>query len=97
VLTYTILGLLGGGGVLGSIYLYRVRETLMNQPPAQNPKAIIGKQGRLTSDLKAGEAATANIGSEDFTVTGPADLPKGTLVRVRDLQGLKLIIEKAES
>src|SRR5213594_2923545 len=95
VLTYTILGIVGGGGVLGSIYLYRVRETLMRRPPAQNPKAIIGKQGRLTSDLKAGALATANIGSEDFTVTGSTDLPNGTLVRVKDIQGLRLIVENA--
>jgi membrane-bound serine protease (ClpP class) len=97
ILTYTVLGLLGAGGVFGSIYLYRVRETLMNQPPAQNPKAIIGKEGRLTSDLKAGDLATANIGSEDFTVTGSTDLPKGTLVKVKDVDRLKLIVEKAES
>ncbi len=97
VLTYTILGIVGGGGVLGSIYLYRVRETLMHRPPAQNPKAIIGKVGRLTSDLKAGEVATANIGSEDFTVTGLIDLPSGTQVKVKDIQGLRLIVEKAES
>src|SRR5467141_646621 len=97
VLTYTILGIVGGGGVLGSIYLYRVRETLMHRPPAQNPKAIIGKTGRLTSDLKAGEVATANIGSEDFSVTGSTDLANGTLVRVKDVQGLRLIVEKAES
>jgi len=97
VLTYTILGIVGGGGVLGSIYLYRVRETLMHKPPAQNPKAIIGKTGRLTSDLKAGEVATANIGSEDFTVTGSTDLPNGTLVMVKDIQGLRLMVEKAES
>lgn len=97
VLTYTVLGIVGGGGVLGSIYLYRVRETLMHRPPAQNPKAIIGKQGRLTSDLKAGEVATANIGAEDFTVTGSTDLPNGTLVKVKDIQGLRLIVEKVES
>ncbi len=97
VLTYTILGIVGGGGILGSIYLYRVRETLMHQPRAQNPKAIIGKKGRLTSALKAGEVATANIGAEDFTVTGSTDLPKGTLVRVKDLEGLRLIVEKAEN
>ena len=97
ILTYTILGLLGAGGVFGSIYLYRVRETLMNQPPAQNPKAIIGKKGRLTSDLKAGELATANIGSEDFTVTGSTDLSKGTLVMVKGLDGLKLIVEGTEN
>src|SRR5437667_2371757 len=97
ILTYTILGLLGAGGVFGSIYLHRVRETLMNQPPAQHPKAIIGKKGRLTSDLKAGEVATANIGSEDFTVTVPTDLPKATLIKVKDLEGLKLIVEQAEN
>src|SRR2546422_7992985 len=96
ILTYTILGIVGGGGVLGSIYLYRVRETLMHRPPAQNPKAIIGKQGRLTSDLKAGEVATANIGAADFTVTGSTDLASGTLVRVKDIQGLRLIVERAE-
>jgi len=97
VLTYTILGIVGGGGILGSIYLYRVRETLMHRPPAQNPKAIIGKTGRLTSDLKAGEVATANIGAEDFTVTGSTDLPNGTLVKVKDIQGLRLIIEKVDN
>src|SRR5467141_3072334 len=97
ILTYTILGLLGAGGVFGSIYLYRVRETLMHRPPAQNPKAIIGKTGRLTSDLKTGEVATANIGAEDFTVTGSTDLPNGTLVKVKDIQGLRLMVEKAEN
>jgi membrane-bound serine protease (ClpP class) len=96
-LTYAILGILGAGGVLGSIYLYRVRETLMKMPLAQNPKAIIGKQGRLTTDLKAGEVATANIGSEDFSVTGSTDMPKGTLVKVKDIEGLRLIVEKAEN
>jgi membrane-bound serine protease (ClpP class) len=96
-LTYAILGILGAGGVLGSIYLYKVRETLMNLPLAQNPKAIIGKQGRLTADLKAGEVATANVGSEDFSVTGSTDMPKGTLVRVKDVQGLRLLVEKAEN
>ena len=97
VLTYTILGIVGGGGVLGSIYLYRVRETLIHRPPAQNPKAIIGKTGRLTSDLKAGEVATANIGAEDFTVTSSTDLASGTQVKVTDIQGLRLIVEKAEN
>src|SRR5256886_17239539 len=67
----------------------------MHRPPAQNPKAIIGKTGRLTSDLKAGEVATANIGAEDFTVTGSTDLPNGTLGRVKDIQGLRVIVEKA--
>jgi membrane protein implicated in regulation of membrane protease activity len=41
--------------------------------------------------------ATANIGSEDFTVTGSTDLPKGSLVKVKGLEGLKLIVEQAEN
>src|SRR5437899_10442952 len=93
VLTYTVLGLVGGGGVLGSIYLYRVREAMMHRPPAQNPKAIIGKTGRLTSDLKAGEVDTANIGAAEFMVTGSSDLPRGTLVRVTHITGRKVIVE----
>jgi len=96
LLTYTVLGIVGGGGVLGSIYLYRVREVLMRRPPAQNPKAIIGKQGYLTSDLSPGEVATANIGSEDYSVTGSVGLPRGSQVRVKDVQGLRLIVEKVE-
>src|SRR5207248_10276566 len=39
VLTYTVLGLVGGGGVLGSIYLYRVREAMMHRPPSQDRKS----------------------------------------------------------
>jgi membrane-bound serine protease (ClpP class) len=97
VLTYTVLGIVGGGGILGSVYLYRVRETLMRRPPAQNPKAIIGKQGRLTSDLRAGGVATANIGSEDYTVTASTDLPRGSEIRVKDLQGLRLLVEKVDA
>ncbi len=97
ILTYTVLGIVGGGGVLGSIYLYKVRETMMRKPPAQNPKAIIGKQGRLTSDLKAGAVATANIGSEDYSVTGQTDLTTGTLIVVKDVQKLHLIVERSDS
>ncbi len=96
-ITYAILGFIGGGVVLGSLYLYRVRETLMHRAPTINPKAIIGKEGRLNTDLKAGELATALIGAEEWTVTSSQDMPKGTIVIVKDLQGLKLVVEKKES
>src|SRR6266581_3450579 len=87
-ITYAILGFIGGGVVLGSMYLYRVRETLMHRPPTINPKAIIGKEGRLNTDLKTGELATALIGAEEWTVTSSQDMPKGTIVIVKDLNGL---------
>ena len=96
-ITYAILGFIGGGVVLGSLYLYRVRETLMHRPPTINPKAIIGKEGRLNTDLKTGELATALIGAEEWTVTSSQDMPKGTIVIVKDLNGLRLVVERKES
>ncbi len=97
ILTYLILGLIGSVVVLGSIYLYSVREKIMRAPPYLNPKAIIGKEGYLTTDLKAGEFATANISSEDWTVTGSEDMAKGTRVKVTDIQGLRLRVERKEA
>src|SRR5436309_7974696 len=96
ILTYIILGLVGGGVVFGSVYLYKVRETIMRRPLSINPKAIIGKEGYLTSDVKAGEYGTATISSEDYTVSSSENLQKGTKVRVKDVQGLKLSVEKME-
>lgn len=96
ILTYILLGLVGGGVVFGSVYLYKVREAIMKRPLSIDPKAIIGKEGYLTSDLKAGEYGTATISSEDYTVTAAENLSKGTKVRVKDVQGLKLAVEKLE-
>jgi membrane-bound serine protease (ClpP class) len=97
ILTYIILGLVGGGVVFGSIYLYRLREITMRQPLSINPKAIIGKEGYLTSDVKAGEYGTATISSEDYSVTSTENLTKGTKVKVKDIQGLKLVVERREA
>ena len=96
ILTYILLGLVGGGVVFGSVYLYKVREAIMKRPLSIDPKAIIGKEGYLTSDVKAGEYGTATISSEDYTVTASENLSKGMKVRVKDVQGLKLAVEKME-
>ena len=97
ILTYILLGLVGGGVVFGSVYLYKVREAIMKRPLSIDPKAIIGKEGYLTSEVKAGGYGTATISSEDYTVTAAENLSKGTKVRVKDVQGLKLTVEKMES
>ena len=95
-ITYALLGTLGGAVVIGSLYLYQVRETLMHRPPTINPKAIIGKEGQMTTDLAAGGLATAIVGAEEWTVTSSTDLAKGTIITVKDLKGLKLVVEKKE-
>jgi membrane-bound serine protease (ClpP class) len=93
VITYVILGVIGTGMVLGSLYLYKIREAMSHVPVAYDAKSIIGKEGVLTSDLKAGTFATANIASEDWSVTGSVDIPTGTRVVVKERSGLKLVVE----
>jgi len=93
LITYVILGVIGAGLVVGSLYLYKIREALGHIPVAFDAKSIIGKEGHLTSDLKAGTFATANIASEDWTVTGSVDIPNGTRVVVKERSGLKLVVE----
>ena len=96
-LTYVLLGLLGGGVVIGSIYLYTLREGLMKRPKQLETSLMVGKEGRLLTDLKAGGEATANIASEDWTVISSGEMEKGTRIKVKEVRGLKLLVEKAES
>ena len=93
LITYVILGVIGAGMVLGSLYLYKIREAMGHVPVAYDAKSIIGKEGVLTSDLKAGSFATANIASEDWSVTGSVDIPNGRRVIVKERSGLKLVVE----
>ena len=95
--TYLLLGFLGAGVVIGSIYLYRIREGLMKRPKQLETSLMVGKEGRLLTDLKAGGDATANIAAEDWTVTSPGEIEKGTRIKVKEVRGLKLVVEKAES
>jgi membrane-bound serine protease (ClpP class) len=94
IITYIILGVLGGGIVIGSLYLYRIREAIRQRPKRFDTSALVGRDGYLTSDLKAGGLAKANIASEEWTVTSEQDLPKGTAVKVKEVRGLKLVVER---
>ena len=96
-ITYVLLGLLGAGVVVGSIYLYNLREGLMRRPKQLETSLMVGKEGRLLTDLMAGGEATANIASEDWTVISSGEMEKGTRIKVKEVRGLKLVVEKAES
>jgi membrane protein implicated in regulation of membrane protease activity len=92
--TYGILALLGLVIVIGSIYLYRLRRDLENRKLGLfEMKRMVGKEGVLTSDVKANMTGTANVGSEDWTVTSRQDLVKGTRVKVKEIEGYKLVVE----
>jgi len=92
--TYAILGLLGVAIIIGSIYLYRLRRDLDSRKLGLfEMKRMVGRVGVLTSDVRANATGTANIDSEDWTVTSSQDLPKGARVKVKEIQGYKLLVE----
>lgn len=95
--TYVLLGVLGGLVVIGSIYLLKLREGVMKRPKHFDMSRMVGKEGRMESDVPAGGRGVANIGSEEWTVTSSTEIGKGTRVRVIGVSGLELIVEKAPS
>ena len=95
--TYGLIAVLAAAVVVGSIYLYRVRKDLMRRNKGRfDPNNIIGKEGVLTSDVKAGQTGTANIDSEDWSVTSMVDIPKGTRVKVKEVHGFTLTVESLQ-
>lgn len=92
--SYGFLFAIGAFAVIASIYLYRVREGIMKRTSALDPSRLIGMKGRLESDLEPGGLATAQIGSELWSVTSEEKLKKGDKVKVKEIQGLKLVVEK---
>jgi membrane-bound serine protease (ClpP class) len=93
-LTYGLLAILSLAVVVGSIYLYRLRKDLYKRSKGRfDLNNMIGKEGVLTSDVKAGKTGSANIDSEDWSITAAVDLPKGTRVKVKEVQGFTLTVE----
>ncbi len=95
IISYVLLGILGALVVIGSVYLLRLREGLMKRPKHFDMNRMIGKEGRLESDLKPGGRAVANIESEQWTVSSAKEIEKGARVRVIGVNGLELVVEKA--
>ena len=96
--TYAILAVLGVVIVIGSVYLYRMRRDLDSRKLGLfEMKRMLGKEGVLTSDVKANMTGTANIESEDWTVTSKQDLVKGIRVKVKETDGYKLVVEGISS
>jgi membrane-bound serine protease (ClpP class) len=95
-ITYAIIGAIAALGIGMSLYLYGLREEFQKHVPHFDPKGIIGKEGKLLTDLKAGGVATANIGAEEWSVTASEDIAKGTRVKVLEVEGLKLKVQKMD-
>jgi len=95
---YGLLAILSLVVVVGSIYLYRLRKDLYKRSKGRfDLNNMIGKEGVLTSDVKGGMTGSANIDSEDWSVTAAVDLSKGTRVKVKEVRGFTLTVEGISS
>jgi membrane-bound serine protease (ClpP class) len=96
-ITYGLLVALGVAIVVGSIYLRSIRDALRKRPKVNEPSVLIGKEGRMESDLKAGGKGVAMVASEEWTVTSTQDLQRGDSIRVKGVTGQTLAVEKVDN
>ena len=94
-ITYGLLVLLGAAIVIASIYLRSIREALRRRPKVNEPTVLVGKQGRMESDLAPGGKGVAMVSSEEWTVTSSQALQKGDLITVKAVNGQTLQVERA--
>ncbi len=94
--SYVLLAVIGAAIILGSLYLVRVRHTLLSIPKHFDPKLMIGKVGKLESELRAGGTGVAVIDSEEWSVTASEAIPKGSIVKVKEISGVHLTVERSE-
>ncbi len=95
-ITYGILVALGAAIVVGSLYLRSIREALKNRPKVNEPSVLLGREGRMESDLSPGGRGVAVVSSEEWTVTSSQALRKGDPIIVKGLSGQTLAVETVE-
>jgi len=96
-ITYGLLVALGVAVVVASIYLRAIRDALRRRPKVNEPSVLIGKEGRMESDMKAGARGVAMVASEEWSVTSAQDLQRGDSIRVKGVTGQTLTVEKVET
>jgi membrane-bound serine protease (ClpP class) len=95
-ITYGLLAALGAAIVIGSLYLRSIREAVRRRPKVNDPAVLLGRQGRMESDLKPGGKGVALVASEEWSVTSTQPLGRGDAVRVIGVSGQTLAVEKVE-
>lgn len=93
--SYAFLAVIGVLIVAASFYLRSVRRALLAAPKANDPARAVGKTGTMKTDLPLGGKGVALVGAEMWTVVSDQALVKGDAVKVKELRGLELVVEKA--
>ncbi|MEM0286575.1 MAG: NfeD family protein [Conexivisphaerales archaeon] len=95
-LQYSVWGITAGVAFIGSLYLIRLRKSVMKGPKAVGSQTVLGKTGYMTSDLFPPAYGTANIASEDWTVKSDISLKKGDMVKAIAVEGAIVTVTKVE-
>ena len=95
-ITYGLLVAIGAAVVIGSLYLRSIREALKKRAKVNEPSTLVGKEGKMESDLTPGGKGVALVASEEWTVTSPQQLRRGDAIRVKGVSGQTLAVEKVE-
>ncbi|HEY6282928.1 MAG TPA: NfeD family protein [Nitrososphaerales archaeon] len=93
-ITYGLLVGIGTVIVVASLYLRSIREGLKNRPKVNEPSVLIGREGRMESDLVPGGKGVAMVASEEWSVTSDQELRRGDPIRVKGVSGQTLAVEK---
>lgn len=93
-ITYGLLVGVGAVIVIASLYLRSIREGLKNRPKVNDPSILIGREGRMESDLVPGGKGVAMVSSEEWSVTSDQELRRGDPIRVKGVSGQTLAVEK---
>jgi membrane-bound ClpP family serine protease len=96
VALYGIIAVIVGGLVIWFLFYAFSGQT---KPPSnlteETLKGLIGSTGRATSDITE-STGTVLVNSEEFSAkTSKEMIQRGTLVKVRETDGLMLLVEKA--
>lgn len=93
-ITYGLLAALAVLIVVGSLYLRSIREAMLRRPKVNDPAILVGKDGVMQSDVRAGGKGVALVASEQWSVISADELKRGDSVRVKAVSGLELVVEK---
>ena len=96
-ITYGLIVALAAAIVVGSLYLRSIREALKKRPKVNEPSALIGREGTMEADCARGARGVAEIASEEWSVLSDVDLKRGDLVRVKEVRGNTLVVERKSS
>ncbi|OLD13047.1 MAG: hypothetical protein AUI50_01600 [Crenarchaeota archaeon 13_1_40CM_2_52_14] len=94
---YAIITVIVGGLILWFLFYAFAGQTPPSNLTEETLKRLIGSTGRATSDITESTGTVLAISEEFSAKTSKEMIQKGTLVKVRETDGLMLLVEKEQS